>query len=158
MEYYSAIKENIWVNSKEVDEPRKWSEVITLQSEVSQKERKKYIYVYILSLEKWYWWTYLQGRNGDADVESGLVDTVGQGVSGLNGESSNPCQYSCLENSMDRGAWWSTVHGVTKSRTGLSDLHVFINKVWLNINLLSDIIGNLPFSRLLFILLVFFVV
>ena len=29
----------------------------------------------------------------------------------------NPCQYSCLENSMDRGAWWVTVHGVAKSRT-----------------------------------------
>ena len=30
-------------------------------------------------------------------------------------------QYCCLENSMDRGAWWATVHGVTKSRTWLSD-------------------------------------
>ena len=28
-----------------------------------------------------------------------------------------PLQYSCLENSMDRGAWWVTVHGVTKSQT-----------------------------------------
>ena len=27
----------------------------------------------------------------------------------------NPLQYSCLENSMDGGAWWATVHGVTKS-------------------------------------------
>ena len=26
----------------------------------------------------------------------------------------NPLQYSCLENSMDRGAWWATVHGVAK--------------------------------------------
>ena len=29
----------------------------------------------------------------------------------------NPVQYSCLGNSMDRGAWWATVHGVTKSMT-----------------------------------------
>ena len=29
----------------------------------------------------------------------------------------NPHQYSCLENPMDRGAWWATVHGVTKSQT-----------------------------------------
>jgi len=29
----------------------------------------------------------------------------------------NPPQYSCLENSMDRGAWWAMVHGVTESRT-----------------------------------------
>ena len=33
----------------------------------------------------------------------------------------NPLQYSCLENPMDRGAWWAAVHGVTKSRTLLSD-------------------------------------
>ena len=33
----------------------------------------------------------------------------------------NPFQYSCLENPMDRGAFWATVHGVTKSRTRLSD-------------------------------------
>ena len=40
----------------------------------------------------------------------------------LNGEGSgNPLQYSCLENPMDRGAWWAAVHGVAKSRTRLSD-------------------------------------
>ena len=32
-----------------------------------------------------------------------------------------PLQYSCLENSMDRGAWWATVHGVTKSQTRLNN-------------------------------------
>ena len=32
-----------------------------------------------------------------------------------------PLQYSCLENPMDRGAWWATVHGVAKSQTRLSD-------------------------------------
>ena len=36
----------------------------------------------------------------------------------------NPLQYSCLEDSMDRGAWWATVYGVTKSQTQLSD-HIF---------------------------------
>ena len=36
-------------------------------------------------------------------------------------ENGYPLQYSCLENSMDRGAWWATVHGVAKSLTGLSD-------------------------------------
>ena len=33
----------------------------------------------------------------------------------------NPLQYSCLKNPMDRGAWWATVHGVTKSQAWLSD-------------------------------------
>ena len=32
-----------------------------------------------------------------------------------------PLQYSCLENPMDGGAWWTAVHGVAKSRTRLSD-------------------------------------
>ena len=32
-------------------------------------------------------------------------------------ENSDPLQYSCLENPMDRGAWWARVHGVTKSQT-----------------------------------------
>ena len=40
------------------------------------------------------------------------------GLGRLSGEGNgNPLQYSCLENPMDRGAWWSTVHGVAKSRT-----------------------------------------
>ena len=30
-------------------------------------------------------------------------------------ENGNPHQYSCIENPMDRGAWWATVHGVTES-------------------------------------------
>ena len=38
-------------------------------------------------------------------------------------EKGNPLQYSCLENSMDRGAWQAPVHGVTKSWTQLSDYH-----------------------------------
>ena len=36
-----------------------------------------------------------------------------------------PLQYSCLENSMDGGAWWATVHGVAKSQTRLSDFTLF---------------------------------
>ena len=34
----------------------------------------------------------------------------------VNLEIGNPLQYSCLENPMDRGVWWATVHGVTKSQ------------------------------------------
>ena len=38
------------------------------------------------------------------------------------GENGNPLQYSCLENSMNIGAWQATVHGVTKSQTQLKRL------------------------------------
>ena len=41
-----------------------------------------------------------------------FIETEGNGT---------PLQYSCLENPMDGGAWWATVHGVTKSWTRLSD-------------------------------------
>ena len=37
----------------------------------------------------------------------------------------NPLQYSCLENPMDGGAWWATVHGDTKSQTRLSEFTFF---------------------------------
>ena len=51
---------------------------------------------------------------GDPGSNTGL----GRSLAAGNG---NPFQYSCLENSMDRGAWWATVHGVAKSWTGLND-------------------------------------
>ena len=41
----------------------------------------------------------------------------------------HPLQYSCLETPMDRGAWWATVHGVTKNQTQLSDFHFHYSKV-----------------------------
>ena len=44
----------------------------------------------------------------------GQEDPLEEGVA-------NPFQYSCLENSMDGGAWWATVHEVKKSQTRLSD-------------------------------------
>ena len=50
-----------------------------------------------------------------------LASIPGSGRS-LGEGSGNPLQYSCLENPMDRGAWGAIVHGVTKSRTQLSDL------------------------------------
>ena len=40
------------------------------------------------------------------------------------GGHGNPLQYSCLENPMDRGAWWAIVHRVTKGQTQLKWLHV----------------------------------
>ena len=46
------------------------------------------------------------------------LSTAGEG-------NGNPFQYSCLENSMDKGAWRATVSGVRKSRTQLSNFHTF---------------------------------
>ena len=51
---------------------------------------------------------------------AGVGEGCGLGPhSGLGFKTS--CQYSCLENPMERGAWWASVHGVSKSQTRLSD-------------------------------------
>ena len=47
---------------------------------------------------------------GDAR-QVGLIPGLGRSPGGGRG---NPLQYSCLENPMDRGAWWATVHGVAE--------------------------------------------
>ena len=47
----------------------------------------------------------------------GLIPGLGRSPGEGNG---NPLQYSCLENPMNGGAWWATVHGVAKSWTQLS--------------------------------------
>ena len=55
------------------------------------------------------------GDGKDSACNSGdPVSIPGSGRSPGEGNG-NPLQYSCLENSMDRGAWWATVHGVTES-------------------------------------------
>ena len=48
-----------------------------------------------------------------------MGSTPGMGRSPGGGHG-NPLLYFCLENLMDRGAWWATVHGVTKNQTCLS--------------------------------------
>ena len=57
----------------------------------------------------------LPGNAGDLRVV-GSIPGLGRSPGGGH---SNPLQDSCLENSMDRGAWWATVHGVSKSQTQL---------------------------------------
>ena len=58
------------------------------------------------------------GSNGKGSAcnegELGSIPGLGRSLGGGNG---NPPQYSCLENSMDGGAWQATVYGVAKSQT-----------------------------------------
>ena len=62
------------------------------------------------------------GSDGKASAyhagDLGSLPGLGRSPGGGNG---TPLQYSCLENPMDAGAWWATVHGVAKSWTRLSD-------------------------------------
>ena len=52
---------------------------------------------------------------GGSKIKNLPVDAGEEGDMGF-----NPLQYSCLENPMDREAWWAIVHGAAKSRTRLS--------------------------------------
>ena len=74
------------------------------------------MYIYIYHTNQWH-----SGKEsvsaGDAR-DMGLILGLGRSTGVGNG---NPLQYSCLKNSMDRRAWQSTVHGVTKCRTQLRD-------------------------------------
>ena len=64
---------------------------------------------------------FLGGSDGEESAcnagNPGSIPGLGRSPGEGNG---NPLQYSCLENFMDRGAGWATIHGVTKSRTRLS--------------------------------------
>ena len=42
----------------------------------------------------------------------------------------NPLQYCCLENPMDKGAWWAIVHRVSQSRTQLKQLSTHARTLW----------------------------
>ena len=77
------------------------------------------------------------GATGDM----GSIPGLGRSPGGGNG---NPLQFSCLENPMDSGAWWAAVHGVTKSRTQVSD--------WTHFRRLGDsrILGSRIHSSLTF--------
>ena len=68
-------------------------------------------------------WGFPGGSDGKVSAcnaeDPGLIPGLGRSPGEGKG---NPLQYYCLENPIDRGAWWATVHGVAKSQIRLSDL------------------------------------
>ena len=71
------------------------------------------------------WFPTFSGFPGGSDSKESACTAEDLSSIPLSGRSlgegnGNPLQYSCLENSMDRGTWWATVHGVAKSQTRLS--------------------------------------
>ena len=70
---------------------------------------------------------YFMGFPGSLIVKNNAGDTRDAGLilgsaRSPGGGTGNPLQYSCLEDSMDRGTWQDTVHGVIKSQTQLRNL------------------------------------
>ena len=64
---------------------------------------------------------------GDPGLTLGLGRYPGEG-------NGYPLQYSCLDNSMDRGSWWATVHRVAKSWTWLNNSHTHTNQALIHLN------------------------
>ena len=92
--------------------------------EKNSKKKNVCIYKYInacTGLPRW-----LSGQES-AHHAGDPGSILGLGISPGGGHGT-PLQYSCLENPMDGGAWWDTVHGVAKSWTRLSNF-TFTNKI-----------------------------
>ena len=87
------------------------------------------MYVNIYHIYRLSWWCSGKGSASNAEDtgDAGLIPGWGRSPGEGNG---NPLQHSCLENSMDRRAWWAAVHGITKSGTKLKQLsmHTYIYK------------------------------
>ena len=88
-------------------------------------ERIRYFQSYCSEGIKKFWWWIEQVLHSFSMLSIKLPETQQPKIIPiyqLTGEGNGiPLQYSCLENPMDGGAWWATVHGVVKSRTRLSD-------------------------------------
>ena len=79
----------------------------------------RFLSVYFLSQDLVLTLGISHGKETACNAEDlGSIPGSGRSPGGGNG---NPLQYSCLENPIDRRAWWATVHGVTKNQTGLND-------------------------------------
>ena len=63
----------------------------------------------------------LPANTGDI-TDMGSIPGPGKSPGEGNG---NPHQYACLVNPMDRGAWWATVHSISKSQTQLKQLSMY---------------------------------
>ena len=79
--------------------------------------------------------------NAGSARDAGLIPELGisPGI-----ENGNPLQYSCMENSMDRGAWWATFHRIAKNQTRLST-HTQITEyngtsynLWCNLHFIDE--------------------
>ena len=64
------------------------------------------------------------------EIQEIWVQSLGQKIASLGVGNGNPLQYSSLDNPMDRGAWWATVHGITKNQTWLSNWALLPYMVW----------------------------
>ena len=89
MGYHSAIKRNAAAVCRDVDRPRDGN------TEWNESEREKHMYkiTYMWNLEKWCWWTHLQSRNRDTDIENRCIDSRGGKEVGWIGKTGLTCAH-----------------------------------------------------------------
>ena len=96
----------------------KWLNLAKLQCPTIQNEKNNSFFTGLLL--RWASQVALVVKNPPANAgdirDVSLIPRLGRFPGGGHG---NPLQYSCLENPMDRAAWWATVHSVTRSQTPL---------------------------------------
>ena len=109
-----------------------WHGIFLIDSHFCASQKTCEILGTIVPLHRWKIWrlkiTWLCGKSLVAQMVKNLPAIQETQVWSLGWEDPwrrewHSLQYSCLENSMDRGAWWATVHGVAKSPVGLRDKH-----------------------------------
>ena len=71
-------------------------------------------------MESIFLWAMLMTTGKESACNTGDMGSIPESGRSPGEGNGNPLQYSCLENPMDRGAWWAAVHGVPKSRPQLS--------------------------------------
>ena len=99
----------LWSQSHKRISSKDWVSIWVVRNDAVNR----YLSMNVYGLPQW-----LSGKESACNSgEMGLIFGFGRSTGGGNG---NPLQYSCLENPMDRGACWATIHGVTKNRTQLS--------------------------------------
>ena len=84
VEYYSA-RQGMDLSQLKWDE---WTRAYTGWSKSEREKQMPYINTYMWNIEKWYGWTYLLGRNRDADEQDKLEDTTGEREGEMDWESS----------------------------------------------------------------------
>ena len=141
MSHTSCLSTHVHHTSTSIIQSRSGSHFGTFILTVKCLEAKLWDYIWCIYMYIWciyiymYIYTYVHlgdstGKNkkenppasAGAVRYTGLIPGSGRSPGGGH---SNPCQYSCLENPMDRGAWRATVHGVTHNRTWLKWLSMW---------------------------------
>ena len=108
-----------WANQVFTDHPQ-WVQGLQRFSRQRTTQEPEFFFLFLLASG---------GFPGGSVVKNPLANARGTGNTGsiswlgrmLGEENGNPLRCSCLENPMDRGAWWATVYEVAKSRTWLGD-------------------------------------